>query len=180
MIRLETERLILRPWEDRDLDAFAAMNADPEVMRYFPSVMDRDGTAAMMERARAKLTADGFCVFPVERKVDGAFLGFVGLNRPSYDKPLPFDPCVEFAWRLVRSAWGQGYATEAAKAWMGFGFETLGLDEIVAFTTVTNIPSQKVMQRLGMVRDPADDFLHPMLAQDHPLAPHVLFRLARP
>lgn len=180
MIHLETERLILRPWEDRDLDAFAAMNADPDVMRYFPSVMDRDGTAAMMERARTKLAADGFCVFPVERKVDGAFLGFVGLNRPSYDKPLPFDPCVEFAWRLARSAWGQGYATEAARAWMRFGFETLGLDEIVAFTTVTNIPSRQVMERLGMIRDEDGDFLHPMLDEDHPLAPHVLYRLAWP
>ncbi|WP_439528071.1 GNAT family N-acetyltransferase [Pannonibacter sp.] len=179
MIHLETERLILRPWEDRDLDAFAAMNADPDVMRYFPAVMSRDETAAMIEKARARTVTDGICFMPVERKADRVFLGFVGLSRPAYLNPLPFDPCVEIGWRLARHAWGQGYATEAAREWLRFGFGTLGVDEIVSFTARGNLPSQKVMQRLGMARNRADDFLHPMLESDHPLASHVLYRLAR-
>lgn len=179
MLTLETDRLLLRAWQDEDLEAFAAMNADPEVMRHFPAVLSRDETAAMMERARGRITTDGICFMPVERKADGMFLGFVGLSRPAYPKPLPFDPCVEIGWRLARHAWGQGYATEAAREWLRFGFETLALDEIVSFTARGNLASQKVMQRLGMVRDPGDDFLHPMLDEDHPLAPHVLYRLAR-
>ncbi|NBN65591.1 GNAT family N-acetyltransferase [Pannonibacter tanglangensis] len=179
MFSLETDRLLLRPWEDADLDAFAAMNADPEVMRHFPAVMSPAETAAMMARMRSKLATDGFGVFPVIRKADGRFVGFVGLNRPAYPVRLPFDPCVEFAWRLVRDAWGQGYATEAARAWMRFGFETLDLDEIVAFTAAGNRASRRVMERLGMARSEADDFLHPVLPADHPLAPHVLYRLPR-
>jgi RimJ/RimL family protein N-acetyltransferase len=175
----ETERLTLRPWQEADRLPFASMNADPEVMRYFPAVLSREESNALMDRAIAKQKADGFCFAPIEEKATGKFLGFVGLNRPTYASPLPFDPCVEIGWRLDRQAWGQGFATEAARAWLRIGFETLGFDEIVSFTTVTNLPSQRVMTRLGMSHSSDDDFLHPALEDGHPLQPHVLFRLQR-
>ncbi len=174
---LETERLILRPWWDEDKEPFASMNADPEVMRYFPSVLTAEESDAMIERARDKTEADDFCFCPVVEKASQSFLGFVGLSRPSYPKPLPFDPCVEIGWRLTRSAWGNGYATEAAGAWLRFGFETLRLTEVVSFTAVHNEPSQRVMKRLGMSRSPSDDFLHPMVEAGHTLQRHVLYRL---
>ena len=176
---LQTERLIIRPWKEKDREPFARLNADPEVMQYFPSVLTREKSDALIETARDRTRTDGFCFSPIEEKATSKFLGFVGLSRPRYATPLPFDPCVEIGWRLDRSAWGKGYATEAAKAWLGFGFETLGLDEIVSFTAVTNERSQKVMKRLGMQRDPDDDFLHPAIEPGHPLEPHVLYRLSR-
>ena len=178
-MHLETERLIIRPWQDEDKEPFAQLNADPEVMRYFPSVLSREKSDALIDIARERTQEDGFCFSPIEEKATGAFLGFVGLSRPRYATPLPFDPCVEIGWRLGRAAWGQGYATEAARAWIGFGFETLDLEEIVSFTAVLNERSQKVMQRLGMHRNPKDDFLHPAIEADHVLAPHVLYRLSR-
>ncbi|WP_417677935.1 GNAT family N-acetyltransferase [Roseibium sp.] len=176
---LKTERLILRPWQEEDKEPFARLNADREVMRYFPSVLTREKSDALIDIARERTREDGFCFSPIEEKETGTFLGFVGLSRPRYAKPLPFDPCVEIGWRLARAAWGKGYATEAARAWIGFGFETLGLDEIVSFTAVSNERSQRVMERLGMHRDPQDDFLHPAIEPSHPLAPHVLYRLPR-
>lgn len=176
---LETERLLLRAWQDEDMDPFAELCADPEVMRYFPEPLTREKSEAMVSRCRSKQEKQGFCMAPVEVKLSGEFLGFAGLNRPDYGKPLPFDPCVEIGWRLKRSAWGKGYASEAARAWLRFGFETIGLEEIVAFTIPANIPSQKVMERIGMTRDPVGDFLHPALPEDHPVAPHVLYRLSK-
>ena len=178
-IYLETDRLFLRAWQSDDLDAFAEMCADPVVMRYFPDTLSRTQTSELIERAMDKQQREGFCFAPAEVKGSGEFLGFVGLSRPSYAKPLPFDPCVEVGWRLKQSAWGKGYASEAARAWLRFGFETIGLDEIVSFTIPANEPSQKVMQRLGMTRDLAGDFLHPSLPADHPVAPHVLYRLQK-
>ena len=178
-IYLQTKRLICRSWQSSDLEPFADMCADPEVMRHFPSVLTREQTAALMERAQEKQKADGFCFAPVETRDDGEFLGFVGLSIPAYPKPLPFDPCVEIGWRLKRSAWGKGYAREAALAWIRFGFETIGLDEIVSFTAKGNLSSRRVMERIGMCRDSQGDFLHPSLAPDHRLAAHVLYRLPR-
>ncbi len=176
---METERLIIRPWKEEDRDPFAQLNADAEVMRYFPSTLSGERSDALMDTARERTREDGFCFSPIEEKTSGSFLGFVGLSRPRYATPLPFDPCVEIGWRLSRAAWGQGYATEAARAWIGFGFETLGLQETVSFTAVVNERSQRVMQRLGMQRNPQDDFLHPAIDADHRLAPHVLYRLSR-
>lgn len=178
-IYLETERLFLRAWQNEDLDPFAEMCADPEVMRYFPDTMSREKTEQLIEKAKDKQEREGFCFAPIEVKETGEFLGFVGLSRPAYAKPLPFDPCVEIGWRLKRSAWGKGYASEAAEAWLRFGFETIGLDEIVSFTIPANEPSQKVMRRLGMTRDLSSDFLHPSLPVDHPIASHVLYRLQK-
>ncbi|WP_422041095.1 GNAT family N-acetyltransferase [Roseibium sp.] len=178
-ILMETERLYLRTWQDKDIGPFAEMCADPEVMRYFPDVMTREKSRDLVLRCIEKQEKDGFCMAPVEVKSTGEFLGFVGLNRPTYAAPLPFEPCVEIGWRLKQSSWGKGYASEAANAWLRFGFETIELDEIVAFTIPANEPSQKVMQRIGMRRDPDGDFLHPSLPEDHPVAPHVLYRLSR-
>lgn len=178
-MELMTARLRLRPWRQSDHEPFARLNGDAEVMRYFPAVLTRAESDAMIARAQQRTEEAGFCFQPIEEKVSGRFLGFVGLNRPAYPVPLPFDPCVEIGWRLSRGAWGKGYASEAARAWLRFGFETLGLEEIVSFTFAGNDRSRKVMERLGMTRDPADDFLHPMLAADHPLASHVLYRLSR-
>lgn len=178
-INFETERLIIRPWNDRDKEPFARLNSDPEVMRYFPSVLTREQSDAFVERARQKTQSDGFCIWPIDEKQSAQFLGFVGLAIPRYQKPLPFEPCVEIGWRLDRSAWGKGYATEAAHAWLRFGVETLRLEEIVSFTARLNRRSQRVMQRLGMTYDPADNFLHPTLPDGHPLQLHVLYRLKR-
>ena len=173
-----TDRLSIRPWCDGDREPFASMCADPEVMRYFPAPLSREESDALIDRAIARAEADGVCFQPLVRSADDCFLGFVGLSRPAWQVPGAPD-CVEVGWRLARSAWGQGYASEAAGAWCRFGFETLGLDEIVSFTTVNNDRSRRVMERLGMTRNPADDFDHPLLDPDHPLLRHVLYRLPR-
>ncbi|POF32902.1 GNAT family N-acetyltransferase [Roseibium marinum] len=176
---LETGRLLLRAWREEDVDPFAEMCADPCVMRYFPEPLSREKSVSLIARCREKQRKYGFSIAPVEVKATGEFLGFVGLSRPDYATPLPFEPCVEIGWRLKQSGWGKGYASEAARAWLRFGFETIGLQEIVAFTIPDNTPSQKVMQRIGMTRDHDGDFLFPGLPPDHPVAPHVLYRLAR-
>lgn len=173
-MRAETERLILRPWEARDLDAFAALNAHTEVMRFFPATLTREETAAFIDRATA-LDDRQLGFLAVEEKASGDFVGAVGMAPLKQE--MPFAPGVEIGWRLARQHWGKGYASEAARAWLHHGFETLDLAEIVAFTYVGNEPSQRVMQRLGMTRDPADDFEHPAIAAGHPLRPHVLYRL---
>jgi len=175
----ETERLIVRDWLESDLEPLAALNADPEVMRYFPSVQSREMSADFIARCRAKKVIDGFCFSPVALKETGVFIGFVGLSRPGYSEPLPFDPCVEIGWRLASDHWGKGYASEAARGWLRFGFETLDLAEIVSFTAAVNKPSARVMERIGMARDEEGDFLHPSISRGHALAPHVLYRLRR-
>lgn len=172
---IETARLLLRPWREEDKAPFAALNGDPCVMRYFPSVLSRAESDAMVDTARARAAADGICFQPAIDKASGRFIGFVGLNHPR--QPLPFLPCVEIGWRLARWAWGQGYASEAAEAWLRFGFETYGLDEIVSFTAASNAPSRRVMQRIGLRRDAAGDFPHPAIDPASPLSPHVLYRL---
>jgi len=174
---LWTERLHLRRWTDADLAPFADLNADPEVMEHFPSTLTTEQAAAFIEHAERGFEERGFGWWAVETRDDAAFIGFVGLSRvgPEY----PFGPAVETGWRLARPAWGHGYATEAATAALGFGFAGLGLEEVVAFTAAGNRRSQAVMTRLGMTRDPADDFGHPALAEGHRLHAHVLYRLDR-
>lgn len=175
-IPIETDRLILRAWRDEDRVPFAALNADPRVMRYFPKPLTRVESDALAERVAAVLAERGWGWFAVEVRDGEPFIGFVGLNVPSYE--IPCGPCVEVGWRLARAAWGRGYASEAARAAVGFAFERLHLDEIVSFTAVANARSRAVMERLGMTRDPADDFDHPLLENGHPLRRHVLYRLA--
>lgn len=175
---METDRLILRSWQEDDLDNLAALCSDPDVMRHFPMMLSFDQSKTFLEKVLKKRASDGFCMDPIIVKETGEFAGFVGLNIPANNEPLPFDPCVEIGWRLHKWAWGKGYATEAANAWLGFGFKTLKLQEIVAFTIPANTGSRRVMERLGMTRDTDGDFQHPNLALDHPMSQHVLYRLA--
>lgn len=175
-IQLETARLIVRPWQASDSAPFAALNADPVVMRYFPAPLDRAASDAIIARCSAHIAQHGFGFWAVERKADGAFIGMVGLNIPT--APLPFMPCVEVGWRLAATYWGQGYASEAAQASLRAGFEVFQLEEIVSFTALPNRPSQAVMERLGMQRA-ADTFAHPAVPEGHPLREHCLYRLRR-
>lgn len=173
--RLYTERLVLRQWLVQDIAVFADMNEDPEVMRYFPGTLTRQQSAAWAENCRHMLEQQGWGLWAVEVRDNGEFIGFVGLHAPEID--LPFNPCVEIGWRLKRSAWGQGYATEAARACLQFGFEQIGLQEIVSFTSVVNKASSAVMQRLGMSGD-TETFEHPSVPAGHILREHCVYRLS--
>jgi len=174
---MTTERLILRRWRASDRAPFAALNADPEVMEHFPATMARAQSDAFVDRIEAHFDDRGFGLWAVEVAATGEFIGFTGLSTPRFD--APFMPAVEIGWRLTRAAWGHGYASEAARRALRVGFEDAGLDEIVSFTTVGNRRSQAVMARIGLTHDPADDFDHPLLAEGHPMRPHVLYRLSR-
>lgn len=167
-----TARLLLRPWTAADREPFAELNADPEVMRYFPATLNRAQSDAMAARCEQRLLENGWGLWAVE--VEGRFAGFTGLARPSWDPSL-----TEVGWRLARWAWGHGYATEAAREALRVGFDEVGLDEIVSFTAPTNQRSRAVMERLGMTCDPADDFDYPTIAVGHPLRRSVLYRLRR-
>ena len=174
---IRTARLRIRSWRDEDIEPHAAMNADPRVMEFFPSVMSREESTAGLARARERIAERGFSFWPVEVVGGASFIGMAGLSVPSFE--APFMPAVEIGWRLVADHWGQGYATEAARGVLAFGFERLVLPEIVSFTTVANVRSRRVMEKLGMRRAPEDDFLHPAIPEGHPQQPHVLYRLAR-
>jgi RimJ/RimL family protein N-acetyltransferase len=166
---IRTERLVLRQWRDDDRAPFAALNADPVVMEHFPSTMTREQSDAFVDFNIRTIRERGWGLWAVD--AGGMFIGFVGLNEPR------FMPGVEVGWRLARAAWGHGYATEAARAAVAFARDDLRLDEVVSFTATTNLRSQRVMQRLGMTHDPADDFDHPRV-EDARLRRHVLYRLA--
>ncbi len=176
MAELSTPRLTLRQWRSDDLEPFAALNADPEVMRFFPAALSREESDALATRARVGIDKRGWGLWAVEVAESSAFIGFVGLAEPRFD--AHFTPAVEVGWRLARSAWGKGYATEAGRAAVEHGFDELGLREIVSLTAVLNERSRRVMERLGMSHDPADDFDHPSVLVG-PLRPHVLYRLRR-
>jgi RimJ/RimL family protein N-acetyltransferase len=172
---LRTDRLLLRQWRESDREPWAAMNADPEVMRYFPATQSRAETDAALDRFRTGLAERSWGIWAVE--LDGGFLGFTGLAVPRFD--AHFMPATEIGWRFARHAWGNGYATEAARAVLSYAFDELELPEVVSFTTVDNTPSRRVMERIGMTHDPVDDFDHPNLEADSPLLRHVLYRLHR-
>lgn len=171
---LETKRLILRTWQSSDLEPFAQLNADPEVMRFFPSTLSRAESDTLVERIQAHHRIHGFSLWAVEEKATGNFMGFIGLNIPSFE--VHFTPTVEIGWRLAQPFWGKGYATEGAKQALDYGFTILALPEIVSFTATVNKPSIAVMERLGMSRTESDDFDHPRLPPGHPLQRHVLYR----
>ncbi len=172
-----TERLLLRRWREDDRQPFADLNADPEVMRHFPAPLTRADSDRLAGLADQELGDRGYGLWAVEVPGADPFIGFVGLNQPRFD--AHFTPAVEVGWRLARRAWGRGYATEAARAALALGFAQAGLAEIVSFTVPANLRSRAVMERLGMRRDPADDFDHPALPEGHPLRRHVLYRLRR-
>jgi RimJ/RimL family protein N-acetyltransferase len=177
MIRLETERLILRGWEERDIAPFAVMNADTRVMEHFPSVLTFEESRATVERLRDGAARHGFHFQPIEEKATGQFAGFVGIAPVPSN--LPFAPAVEIGWRLPVELWGKGYASEAAAAWLDYAFDKLDLDEVVSFAVEANHRSRAVMSRIGMTQDIDRSFQHPALAADHSLALHVLYRIAR-
>ncbi len=172
---LTTDRLHLRPFTAADLAPFAAMNADPEVMRFFPAPKTEAETAEMLARCTEKWQTEGMAFSAVTDR-DGTFLGMCGLNRPA---GIPIAPCVEIGWRLIPSAWGRGLASEAARAWLAWGWSQ-GLSEILAYTPRLNTPSRAVMTRIGMEEAPDLAFDHPDIAEGHPLRPMHVTRIRRP
>jgi RimJ/RimL family protein N-acetyltransferase len=176
-LALRTPRLVLREWRDEDCEPFAAISADPEVMRYLPALPDRAASDAFIARMRVHNAEHGFAYWAVALPGDG-LIGAIGLSRVRWTG-FPFAPAVEIGWRLARAHWGQGYAFEAAHAAIDDGFGRLRLDAIVAFTVPANRRSWRLMERLGMTRDPADDFDHPGLPAGDPLRRHVLYRIRR-
>ena len=177
-MELRTPRLLLRSWRDTDLPPFAAMNADPEVRRWFPSVLTRRESDDQAARFRQHEDEHGFTFWAVELPGETPFIGFVGLEVVRFQ--APFTPAVEIGWRLARAYWGRGLATEAAEAALAHAFGPLGLREVVAFTLPGNAASRRVMEKTGMRHDPADDFDHPDLPDGHPMRRHVLCRAMRP
>lgn len=170
-----TERLLLRGWRDSDRDRLRRLNADPEVMRYFPKPLTSAESDAFWDRMRTHQQKYGFSLWALETRESGVFIGLAGLLHVSFN--APFAPAVEIGWRLLPQFWGQGYATEAARQILEFGFDVCSLEEIIAFTAATNLPSQRVMKRLGMRRNPSEDFDHPRLPVFSPLCRHVLYRM---
>ena len=174
-VELRTPRLLLRLWKDDDLEAWATMNADPAVRRYFPSVLNPTEAQGEADRIRASITQRGWGMWAVEVPGVHTFAGFVGLNLPAYE--APWMPAVEIGWRLAPAAWHKGYATEGACAALDFAFTQLELPQVVAMSVPTNGPSHALMERIGMVCDPGADFDHPRVPADWPLKRHILHRI---
>jgi RimJ/RimL family protein N-acetyltransferase len=174
-VHIETERLILRDWQDSDAAPFAALNADPRVREFFPTRLTRAESDAAMTRIRSFIGDHGYGLYAVEEKGTRTFLGYIGVCPVSFE--AAFTPATEVGWRLARTAWGSGYATEGARAVVADAFDRLKLRELVAFTAEWNTRSRRVMEKIGMRQDPDGNFLHPALPPDHKLAPHVLYRI---
>lgn len=176
LIEFDTERLRLRQWCGADRKPFAALNAEPRVMEYFPALLTRAESDVIADRCESLISERGWGVWAVDLKTEGDFIGFVGLHIPT--DQLPFAPCTEVLWRLAFDYWGHGFATEAARGALRVGFERLGLPEIVSFTAAGNIRSRAVMERLGML-DTKETFEHPSIPVGHVLSKHCLYRLSR-
>lgn len=175
---LVTSRLRLRRWRATDREPFAALNADPRVMEHFPRPLTRVDSDRLVAQIESGFAQCGFGLWAVQVQASDEFIGFTGLAVPAFE--AHFMPAVEVGWRLAHSAWGNGYATEAARAALAFGFEEIGLAGVVSLTTAGNLRSRAVMERLAMTRDPGDDFDHPDLPDGSPLRGHVLYRIAAP
>ena len=174
---LATARVWLRRWRDADREAFAQMNADPEVMRHFPALLTHAESDALIEKFEAHFEQHGYGIWALEIPGVSSLAGFVGLKHVDFD--ASFAPAVEIGWRMRRDLWGQGYATEAAETVLAHAFDHFFLDEIISFTTRDNLRSRAVMERIGMVRDEVSDFEHPILPPHHRQRPHVLYRARR-
>jgi RimJ/RimL family protein N-acetyltransferase len=170
-----TERLVLRQWREADREPFARLNADPRVTEFLAGPLSREESDRLVERIEAHFREHGFGLCAAELRRDRSFIGFVGLAVPSFE--CAFTPCVEIGWRLAADYWGLGLATEGAREMVRYAFEGVGLDALVSFTAPGNIRSRRVMEKLGLTHDPADDFDHPKLPEGHPLRRHVLYRL---
>lgn len=175
---LETARLHLRDWRDSDREPFHRITSDPRVMEFFPALLSREEADALIARIEAHQAQHGFTFFAAELRTTAEFIGFIGMVHTPFE--AHFTPCVEIGWRLGAAFWGEGLATEGAQAVLQFGFRELKLPEIVALTVPANYRSRRVMEKLGMTYNPADDFEHPRLPQDHPLRRHVLYRARNP
>lgn len=173
-IFIETDRLIIRQWLDSDRSTFRELNGDPENMEFFPFTFNNEQSDEFIDKTIDYIDHHGFGLFAVEIKETSEFIGFIGLMRPTFQ--AHFTPCTEIGWRLHKRFWGHGYATEAASHVLDFAFHTLKLEEVVSFTSTFNLPSIKVMQRIGMVHDPNGDFDHPRVENGHKLKRHVLYR----
>jgi RimJ/RimL family protein N-acetyltransferase len=176
-VALSSGRICLRRWRDEDRESFAAMNSDARVMEFFRSRLSRVESDAMVDGIQKHFSEHDFGLWAIEVPGVAPFIGFAGLSIARFG--APFTPCIEVGWRLAFEHWGHGYATEAARLALGYGFKTLALSEVVSYTSVTNHRSRAVMERLGMRRDPADDFDYPKLPEGHPLRRHFLYRLDR-
>jgi RimJ/RimL family protein N-acetyltransferase len=174
---LTTDRLILRRSRDSDREPFACINADPRVMEFMPAVLSRDESGLVVDRIEEHFRENGFGLYAAELRDDHSFIGFVGLAIPQFR--AAFTPCVEIGWRLSADHWGKGLATEGARAVVSEAFDTLKITELVSFTVPGNTRSRRVMEKLGMTHDPADDFDHPKLSDRHALRRHVLYKLRR-
>jgi len=174
---LTTARLLLRRWREADRLPFQRLNADPRVMEFLPGLLAPEASDAMVVRMEQHFERHGVGLFAAELLADRSFLGFIGLSTPAFD--APFMPAVEIGWRLAAEFWNRGLATEGAQAVLRYAFETLELPRVVSFTVPHNLRSRRVMEKLGMTHDPADDFDHPRFAPGHPLCRHVLYRLNR-
>jgi RimJ/RimL family protein N-acetyltransferase len=175
---LQTDLLLLRRWQPTDRAPFAALNADPRVNEYLPGPLSQKQSDELATRIDADFDQHGFGLWAVEVQNVSPFIGFIGLSVPRFESR--FTPCVEIGWRLSADYWGRGYATEGARAALAFGFDVAGLREIVSFTVPANVRSRRVMEKIGMKRDPTEDFDHPSLPDGHPLQRHVLYRLSSP
>ena len=173
-MELRGPRAKLRAWRAEDCEPFAAMNADPTVMEFFPQMFTREQSGIVFERLKKHMEDRGWGLWVVD--IQGQFAGFTGLAEPSFE--APFTPCVEIGWRFHTRFWGQGYALESARLALRFGFQNLRLDEIVSFTARINKRSERLMQRLGMTASPKDDFQHPKIPLDHPVRDHVFYRIS--
>lgn len=176
LTELETDRLLLRQWKPADRAPFAQLNADPKVMEFFPNVLSREASNAFADRIQTLIEKQGWGLWAVEIKNTQQFIGYVGLHVPTYE--LPFNPCVEVGWRLAYEFWGKGYAPEAALVALKFGFESLNLAEIVSFTALSNVRSQRVMEKIGMQRA-SETFQHPNVSINSTLSEHCLYRLSK-
>jgi len=174
-IFIETPRLNLREWQESDHEPYIALNADIQVMEFLPSVLTREQTLAQIDRISAAIAENGYGFFAVERKDNGLFIGFTGLNYVTFEGD--FTPCTEIGWRLSQENWGQGFATEAAGACLEFGFDKLGLSDIYAFTALGNSRSENVMKKIGMVKRGIFD--HPLVNDGSPLKQHLLYKISR-
>ncbi len=173
---METARLLLRRWQPGDRAPFARINADPRVMEFYPAPLNREQSDALIDRFESHFAQHAFGLWAAELLPTAQFIGYIGLSIPTFR--AHFTPCVEIGWRLDEDHWGQGLATEGARAVLAFAFNVLRLPEVVSFTTPANLRSIRVMQKLGLTRNPADDFDHPNLPESHPLRRHVLYRKA--
>jgi len=174
---LRTDRLLLRWWRPDDREPFARLNADPRVVEFLPKALTREESDAVVDRIEAHFERHGFGLWAVEIPGITLFAGFIGLSIPRFE--AHFTPCIEIGWRLATEGWNRGYATEGARAALAIGFQQLQSEEILSFTVPANFRSRRVMEKIGMTHNPAEDFDHPVLPDGHPLRRHVLYRLRR-